>query len=61
MRNNIGLTHYKQLLTYAVSAKERGEYYGHKESHEKRHAQIICFLEEAIDKLEAKKQGKQQQ
>ena len=55
MRNNIGLSHYYQLLSYAIDAHERGDYYGNKAHFEKRHAQIIAFIHSAIEEFEDKK------
>ena len=55
MRNNIGLQHYYQLLSYVHHAKDRGEYYGNKRNFDRRHDQIVVFLLEAIEKLEDKK------
>lgn len=58
VKNNIGLAHYYQMLHYAKAAEEHGCYYGNKTHFQKRHDHIISFLNEAIDKLEAKKQRK---
>ena len=52
MRNNIGRTHYQQLLAYAEHGQDDGWYYGPKGQFEKRHEQIIKFLKEAILKID---------
>ena len=54
MRNNIGLTHYQQLLFYIERWAETGEYYGDKKLFLKRHECIMKFVQEAITKLESK-------
>lgn len=58
MKNNIGRAHYEQLLAYAKDREHSLWYYGSKTHFEKRHAQIVAFLEEAIEKLDAKQQAK---
>ena len=55
MRNNIGKTHYEQLLSYAEFMERDGSYYGNKAQYEKRHKQIVLFLTEAIQKIDSKK------
>ena len=55
MRNNIGRTHYEQMLVYAKAYEDAGWYYGNKAHFEKRHGQIMRFLEEAIEKCDARK------
>jgi hypothetical protein len=52
MRNNIARAHYQQLLTYAEHAHDEGWYYGPKGQFEKRHEQIMRFLNEAILKID---------
>jgi hypothetical protein len=59
MRNNIGKSHYEQLMSYAGARDREGWYYGNKSQFEKRHLQILKFLNEAIMKCE--KNGTQSQ
>ena len=58
MKNNIGRAHYEQLLSYAKERENDGWFYGNRSHFEKRHAQIVAFLEEAIERLDAKQQAK---
>ena len=58
MRNNIGLAHYRQMLNYALAEGESGGYYGNRAQYEKRHDQIVAFLQEAIERLDAKQKAK---
>ena len=55
MKNNIGRTHYEQMLVYAKAYQDSGWYYGHMPHFENRHKQIIKFLEEDIEKSDKRK------
>ena len=55
MKNNVGRTHYEQMLIYAKAYEDAGWYYGNKAQFEKRHGQIMRFLEEAIEKCDKRK------
>lgn len=50
MKHNIGKSHYLQLISYAAARDRDGWYYGNKSQFEKRHQQILRFLNEAINK-----------
>ena len=43
------------MLVYARAYEDAGWYYGNKQQFEKRHKQIIKFLEEAIEKADKRK------
>ena len=58
MKNNIGHAHYEQLLSYAKERERERWYYGSYSQFEKRHAHIVAFLEEAIERLDAKQKAK---
>jgi hypothetical protein len=46
------------MLNYALAEGESGGYYGNRAQYEKRHDQIVAFLQEAIERLDAKQKAK---
>jgi hypothetical protein len=48
-------THFDQLISYAESAEREGWYYGNEDQFQKRHKEILEFLNEQLKSLEKPK------